>query len=360
MRLRPRCARVRQTIPQDTEGGLIFVRGWALGLAGLLVALGAVAAAQAQSFTGRTVVVLVGNPPGGGYDRFARIVARHLPRYLPGNPGVVVQNMPGAGGIIAANHLYNVVRDDGYILGLFNRNLVIAQLAGVEELRLDMRRWQWVGNLAAETYVFAIRSDLPYRHILDLRRADPPLVVGSTGPGTGSHDYPLALKAFLRLNLRIVSGYQGTGEVALAVERREVDGRAGAWSSLLPHIQRGVLRPLVRTLSDNLDPALRALPVDQELASGEVARAVLRLRSMTLKLGRPFVAAPEAPRDLVRAYREAFRRLAQDAAFRAEVERSGFEAAYTSPEECLRTIQEVLSAPPGVQRVFRELFQFGE
>ncbi len=327
-----------------------------------LVVLGvAVAGALGQApFAGRTVVVLVGNPPGGGYDRFARIVARHLPRYLPGNPAVVVQNMPGAGGIVAANHLFNVARTDAYTLGLFNRNLVIAQLAGVQELRVDMRRWNWVGNLAGETYVFAVRSDLPYRQVLELRRADPALAVGSTGPGTGSHDYPLALKAFLRLNLRIISGYQGTGEVALAVERRELDGRAGAWSSLLPHIQRGLLRPLVRTLSDNTDPQLRALPVDQDLATGDVARAVLRLRSITLKLGRPFVAAPGAPGDLVRMYQEAFRRLAQDAAFRSEIERNGFEPAYTSPEECLGTVQEVLSAPPGVQRVFRELFQFGE
>jgi tripartite-type tricarboxylate transporter receptor subunit TctC len=325
-----------------------------------VLAVGAGGALGQPPFAGRTVTVLVGNPPGGGYDRFARIVARHLPRYLPGNPTVVVQNLPGAGGIVAANHLFHVARTDAYTLGLFNRNLVIAQLAGVQELRVDMRRWNWIGNLAGETYVFAIRSDLPYRHVLELRRADPPLAVGSTGPGTGSHDYPLALKVFLRLNLRIFSGYQGTGEVALAVERRELDGRAGAWSSLLPHIQRGLLRPLVRTLSDNPDPQLRALPVDQDLATGDLARAVLRLRSITLKLGRPFVAAPGVPGDLVRLYQDAFRRLAQDAAFRSEVERSGFEPAYTSPEECLRTVQEVLSAPPGVQRVFRELFQFGE
>ncbi len=141
----------------------------AVGL--LFVAVvGSVAAAQAP-FAGRTVTILVGNPPGGGYDRFARLVARHLPRYLPGSPAVVVQNMPGAGGIVAANHLYNVLRTDGYTLGLFNRNLVIAQLAGVQELRVDMRRWHWLGNLAGETYVFAIRADLPYRHVLDLRRA---------------------------------------------------------------------------------------------------------------------------------------------------------------------------------------------
>ncbi len=117
---------------------------------------------------------------------------------------------------------------------------------------------------------------------------------------------------------------------------------------------------MVRTASDNPDPRLRAIPVDQDLAPGELARSVFRLRSITLKLGRPFVAPPEAPADLVRLYREAFRRMANDPTFRAEVGRGGFEPAYTSPEECLRTIQEVLSAPPGVQRVFKELFQFGE
>jgi tripartite-type tricarboxylate transporter receptor subunit TctC len=213
--------------------------------AGILFALSlasGVGLAQAP-FAGKTVTVLVGNPPGGGYDRLARVVARHLGRHLPGNPTVVVQNMPGAAGIVAANHLYHVARPDGLTLGLFNQNMVFGQLLQVEGLRVDMRKWQWVGSVTRETDVFVIRADLPYRHILDLRRADPPLAVGATGPGSGSYDFPLVLKAFLKLNVRIVSGYPGRSDIMLAIERKELDGVAGSWSSLVSFVRRGLVRP---------------------------------------------------------------------------------------------------------------------
>jgi len=326
---------------------------WGLALAALLVALPA--GAQAP-FAGKTVTILVGYTPGGGYDRVARIVARHLPKHLPGNPTVVVQNMPGANSIVAANHLYNVARADGFMIGLFNRNLVLGQLVGVEGMRLDVRRFQWIGSPAEETDVFAIRADLPYRHVLELRRADPPLAIGATGPGANTYDFPLVLKAFLKLNLRIISGYPGSADIMLAIERKEVDGRAGSWSSLKRFVQRGLIRPLVRTPSDN--PELRALPVDQDLVTEAVPKAVLKLRAIPNKLGRPFVAGPAAPTDLVRLYREAFRRLTHDREFVAEAERAGVEVAFTSAEEIQKMFDEVFSTPPGVVRVFKEFFRF--
>jgi tripartite-type tricarboxylate transporter receptor subunit TctC len=286
---------------------------WPFGVALLvlgvsLLLFGLPATAQPQ-LTGRTVTILVGYTAGGGYDRFARIVARHLPRYLPGTPAVVVQNMPGAESVVAANHLFNAARPDGLTIGLFNRNLVFAQLVGVAGVRFDVRRWQWIGNLAEETDVFVIRADLPYRHILELRQAEPPVVVGATGPGANTYDYPLALRAFLRLNLRIVSGYPGGADINLAMERKEVDARAGSSSSMLLLADRGLVRPLVRTPSEN--PRLRGIPVDQDLVS-------------------------------------------------EPAERAGFEISYRPGEVCLRTVQEVLATPPGVVRIFKELFRFGE
>ncbi len=322
----------------------------------LLVA-GLPALAQAP-FAGKTVTILVGYPAGGGYDRVARIVARHLGRHLPGNPGVIVQNMPGANSIVAANHLYNLPRPDGLTIGLFNRNLVLGQLVGVEGMRVDMRKWQWIGSPAEETDVFAIRADLPYRHILDLRRAEPPLAIGATAPGSGSYDFPLVLKAFLRLNLRIVSGYPGRSAIMLAIERKELDGVAGSWSSLVSFVRRGLVRPLVKTPSEN--PELREVPSDVDLVTDPMAKAVLQLHAVPNRIGRPFVAPPGAPPELVRLYREAFRRLGEDPAFRSEAERLGFEVVYTPAEAVLRVINEVLNSPPSVVRVFRSFFRFGE
>lgn len=330
---------------------------WVAGVTGTLALLSGIAVAQAP-FAGKTVTVLVGNPPGGGYDRLGRVVARHLGRYLPGNPAVVVQNMPGAAGVVAANHLYNVARPDGLTLGLFNQNMVFGQLLGVEGLRVDMRRWQWVGSLTRETDVFTIRADLPYRHILDLRRADPPVAVGATAPGSGSYDFPLVLKAFLRLNLRIVSGYAGRSDIILAIERKEVDGVAGSWSSMASYARRGLVRVLVKTPSEN--PDLKDVPSDVDLVSEPTPRAVLQLHAVPNRMGRPFVLPPGVPGDLVRAYREAFRRLAEDPAFRSEAERLGFEVVYTPAETVLKIVQEVLESPPGVVRVFKSFLRFGE
>ncbi len=325
----------------------------------VLLALGLGIASFAQApFAGKTVVIVVGNPPGGGYDRLARLVARHLGRYLPGNPAVVVQNMPGAAGIVAANHLYHVARPDGLTIGLFNQNMVFGQLLQVEGLKADMRKWQWIGSLTRETDVFVIRADLPYRHILDLRRAEPPLAIGATAPGSGSYDFPLVLKAFLKLNLRIVSGYPGRSAIMLAIERKELDGVAGSWSSLVSFVRRGLVRPLVKTPSEN--PELREVPSDVDLVTDPMAKAVLQLHAVPNRIGRPFVAPPGTPPELVRLYREAFRRLAEDPAFRSEAERLGFEVVYTPAEAVLRVINEVLNSPPSVVRVFRSFFRFGE
>lgn len=333
----------------------------ALLVCAFLVAGWGVSRASAQApFAGKTVTLVVGFPPGGGYDRLARIVARHLPKYLPGSPTVVVQNMPGAGSLMAANHVYNVLRSDAFTLGLFNRNLVLAQLAGVEGMRVDLRRWQWVGSLAQETSVLAVRADLPYRHVLDLRRADPPPVIAATGTGDITYQVPLMYKVFLRLNVRLVTGYSGSSEIFLAIEKKEADGIGVSWTSLRPHAQRGLVRPLVRSLPGTpRDPELRDVPVAGELVTDPVGRAVLRLQDAPDRMARAFVAPPDADPAWVRLYREAFQRMAADREFLSEVERAGFEPAFLSGEQCRRLVEEALRAPASVVRVFKELFRFG-
>ncbi|MDR7534469.1 MAG: tripartite tricarboxylate transporter substrate-binding protein, partial [Armatimonadota bacterium] len=247
-------------------------------LAVLVLLASATAGAQPQpSLAGKTVTIVVGYAAGGGYDRIARMVARHLPKYLPGNPTTIVQNMPGANSIVAANHVYSVARPDGLTLGLFNRNLVVGQLMKVEGMRFDMLRFGWVGSIASETTVLAIRADLPYRQAIDLRRADPAVIIGATGPGANTYDFPLLLKALAGFNLRIISGYPSSADIMLAVERREVDGRAGSYSSLKPFIDRGLVRAVVRARATV--PAIRALPVDEDLVTEPRAKAVMRLRS---------------------------------------------------------------------------------
>src|SRR4051812_45815758 len=220
--------------------------------------------AGAQDFAGKTVTIVVGYKAGGGYDATARLLARYLPKHLPGKPTVIVQNMPGGNSIIAANHMYNVARPDGLTIGTFNRNLPIAQLTGVEGVKFDMRKFAWVGSAANETTILAIRTDLPYKTFEELRKAKEPVVIGSTGPGANTHDFPLLLKDLLGVNLKIVSGYSSSADIMLAVERKEVDGRAGSFTSLRPFIERNLVKPIVRARST--EPGLENLPVDESFA----------------------------------------------------------------------------------------------
>src|SRR5262249_38689595 len=178
----------------------------ALGLAALaLVALVAgCKKAEAPYYEGKTITIVVGYKPGGGYDATARLLSRYLPKYIPGTPTVIVQNMPGANSLIAANYVYAQAKPDGLTIGTFNRNLPIGQLLAVEGVKFDMLKFAWIGSAASETTVLAIRNDLPYKTFDDLKKAKDPIVVGATGPGANTYDFPLLLKEFLGVNLKLV------------------------------------------------------------------------------------------------------------------------------------------------------------
>lgn len=337
------------------------MRGLApLVLAGLLLvgALPAIlppAAAQ-QSFSGRTVTIIVGYAPGGGYDRMARMVARSMPKYLPGNPTVIVQNMPGANSLVAANHVYSVARTDSLTIGVFNRNLVLGQLVKVEGVRFDMSKFAWIGSPANENTILAIRSEMPHRTFDDLKRARDPVIIGATGPGANTFDFPLLLKAFLGANFRIITGYPSSADIMLAIERKEVEGRAGSYASIKPFLDRGIVRALVRSRASV--PAIEKLPVDEELTSDPRAKQVMALRSVPEIIGRPFVSPPGTPAEVVRALREALHKVTQDREFIDEATRAGFDIEYVNGDQALRVTQQVLNAPADVVRVFAQFFKF--
>jgi tripartite-type tricarboxylate transporter receptor subunit TctC len=325
-------------------------------LAALLVAVLEPVTAQQPSYAGKTVTIIVGYAPGGGYDRMARMVGRYLGKYLPGNPTVIVQNMPGANSIVAANHVYTTARPDGLTAAIFNRNLPLGQLVKVEGVRYDMTKFAWIGSMSSETTILAIRSDLPYRTWTDLQRAEPALVVGATGPGANTYDFPLLLRAFLKLNLKIISGYPSSSDIMLAIERREADGRAGSYSSIKAFLDRGLVRPIIRARASI--PEIARLPADEDLAPDARAKAVMALRSTPEVIGRPFVTAPGTPPELVNALREGFAKVSQDRDFLAEATRAGFDIEFVGGDAALKIIRDVLNSPPDVVRIFSQFFKF--
>ena len=324
----------------------------------MLAAALPLAAAGQSDFSGKTVTIIVGYKAGGGYDATARMLARHLPKHLPGKPTVIVQNMPGANSIIAANHMYNVAKPDGLTIGTFNRNLPIAQLTKVEGVKFDVTKFRWIGSAANESTVLAIRTDLPYKNFEELRKAKEPVVIGSTGPGANTHDFPLLLKDLVGVNFKIVSGYSSSADIMLAVERKEVDGRAGSFTSLRPFIERGLVRPIIRARTT--EPGIDKLPVDESFAPNPKARAIMALRSAPEQVARPYVMPPKTPAEIVKLMREAFAKTIDDPECVAEGKKSKMDLEFTPGDQAQKILAEVMNQPKDIVQEFARYIKFGE
>jgi tripartite-type tricarboxylate transporter receptor subunit TctC len=313
---------------------------------------------SATSYEGKTLTIVVGYKPGGGYDRYARLIGKYLPKYLPGNPTVVIQNMPGANSIIAANHLFSVAKPDGLTIGTFNNGLVIAQLTKVEGVKYDLTKLSWLGSAASDAAILAIRSDLPYKTAADLRKAKEPIVIGATGPGSSTYDFPALLKEFAGFNFKLVSGYSSSADVMLAIERKEVDGRGGSYASILPFISRGLVRPLIRTRVRVAE--IEKLPVDEELATSPKGKALMAIRSAPEAIYRPYAAPPGVPEPTLRTLRDAFAKVLKDKDLLAEAEKGKLPIDYVGAEEALKIVREVLGQPPEIAQEIAKYIKFGE
>jgi tripartite-type tricarboxylate transporter receptor subunit TctC len=327
-----------------------------VALAAVLAALPL--AAAAQSFAGKTVTIVVGYKAGGGYDATARLLARYLPKHIPGKPTVIVQNMPGANSIIAANHVYAVAKPDGLTIGTFNRNLPIAQLTSVQGVKFDITKFQWIGSAANETTILAIRTDLPYKNFDELRKATKEIVIGSTGPGANTHDFPLLLKELLGVKIKLVSGYSSSADIMLAIERKEVDGRAGSLTSIRPFIDRNLVRPIIRARST--EPGLEKLPSDESFAPTPRAKAIMALRSAPEQVARPYVLPPATPADIVKVMREAFAKAIKDPELEKEGEKSKLDLEFTPGDEAVKILRDVMHQPKDIVDEFSKYIKFGE
>src|SRR5437762_284150 len=215
---------------------------------GLSVALAPVSAqAQADFYKGKTVTVVVGSRVTGTLALAAQIVARHLGQHIPGNPTSILRQMPGGAHLNATNYVFNVAEADGLTILAANPAVATAQLMKVAAVRFDVRKFEWLGSSGAEGAMFSIRPDLPYKTFQELKGAQQELIVGTTGPGSNSHDVPLLLKEFAGLQLKLITGYAANPDIRLALERKEVD----SWTSMATTIrlaaERGIVRPLVRS-----------------------------------------------------------------------------------------------------------------
>jgi tripartite-type tricarboxylate transporter receptor subunit TctC len=321
------------------------VRRWGLLACCLVAGLAPQAAlAQADFYRGKTVTVVVGTRVGGSIGNTSLIVSRHLGRYIPGNPTVILRQMPGGAHLNATNHVFNVAEADGLTILGSNPAIAMGQLSKVQAVRFDVRQFQWLGSTGPDGTLFAIRSSLPYKSFKELQAAKEDIVVGSTGPGSNSHDVPLLLKEFAGARFKLLSGFQANGDIRLALERGEADG----WSALATPIRQaaaaGTVRPLVRGRSPV--KGFEHLPVDQDLTPPGIGRSLMIIRGTPLAIGKPFAVRPGVPADRVAMLREAFAKVVRDPQFLADAEKMQIDIDPLSAEQVTKDFAAMMNQPP--------------
>jgi tripartite-type tricarboxylate transporter receptor subunit TctC len=317
----------------------------------------------ADFYAGKTVQLIIGYAPGAGYDEYARLLGRHIGRHIPGRPTIVVQNMPGAGSIRAANYLYNVAPKDGTTIGGFARGVFLDPLLGrTEGNRYDAAKFGWLGSITSDAGVCAFRSDAGINSWADMRSK--PYKVGGTGAGADSDVFANLLRRMFNLPMQLVLGYQGGAETALALMRREVDGRCGWSLSTLMSVNKDLYLTgqvkVVLLLSDKRVREFPDAPTAMEVAENDSQRAILKLAIARQNMARPYVAPPGLPPERLAALRSAFDATMVDAEFLADARRANLEVRPTSGPEVDTLIAQVYATSPDIVKRAAEFMKEGQ
>jgi tripartite-type tricarboxylate transporter receptor subunit TctC len=331
-----------------------------LGLAGT-----AQADAVSDFYRGKVVTLVVGYGSGGGYDVYGRLVATHLGRHIPGNPTVVLQNMPGAGSLRSVNYLYNTAPKDGTTIATFARDMPLLGLIGNNaNVRFDPRKLTWLGSsssYANDAYLLFTRKDAAVKSIADARvSGGPPLVLGGTAEGATGNDISTVLRDALGLNIRIIAGYPDSNALFLAADRKETDGRfvgLSAVSSSHPEWLKpeGGMQILLQFARLTRHPKFPDVPTARELATNDRARALIALAELPYRLSRPFAAPPGLPADRAKALQAAFLAVHQDPQYLEQAGRLKVDVSPIGGEEVLQAIEGIAGAPPDLLDYMKKL-----
>ncbi len=340
-----------------------------------LIAAAAIAlsgfAAQAQTnaiadfYKGRNITILVGYGTGGGYDVYARVISRHFGKHVPGNPNMVVQNMPGAGSLRATNHLYVNAPKDGTMFGTFACNMpLMGVLGGNPNVQFDARKFTWLGSPSStqdDAYMLFVRRNAKTNTIEDARARDKdPIILGGTAEGATGNDVALLIRDTLGLNFKLIAGYPDSGALFIAIERGELDGRfvgLSAVSSNKPDWLKpgGPVKALLQFARVKRHPNYPDVPTARELATTDRARQLIELAEIPYMLSRPYAAPPGVPADRAKALQNAFMETTRDKEFLAETEKLGLDVSPVGAEEAMQMLDLLAAAPNDLKEQLRKL-----
>lgn len=312
---------------------------FAIAIAALSGMEPAAAENAADFYRGKQISVMIGYGPGGGYDTYSRLLARHFSAHVPGNPTVVPQNRPGAGSIRLANELYNALPADGTVIGMIGDVLLIKQVVGESGLKFDAKGFNWIGRLAVTDPVLVVRPDSPALTIDDIRRTE--LSIGVPGAGSATAQNVAVVNYLLGTKFKIVSGYPSSTEVRLAVERGEVHGSGSVlWGISKEWVKRNKLRILYQVSVEKF-PDLPDVPRLIDLGRTEGERRLLRFFGSYVEVGRSVLAPPKVPGDRVAVLRSAFTKMAKDPAFLADAKKAKLDLNILPGDDLQTAIAEV-------------------
>jgi tripartite-type tricarboxylate transporter receptor subunit TctC len=307
--------------------------------------------AQAQEeafFKDKTIRIIVGSAPGGGYDAYARLVGEHMRRHIPGNPQIVVQNMTGAGSLVAMNHIANVAPKDGTVIGAVNALMTTMPLLKPDQAKFDPRKMNWIGSTLREFHIGLVRSNSPVKTIADTQKIEIPVA----GTGGSTSTYPVLTNAILDTKFKVVQGYPGTAQGMLAMERGEVDGLIGITWASIKATQAAALRDgKVRVLAQfalRKHPELPNIPLVLDLAKTPQDAAAMRLVFSAQEVGRPWVAPEGVPPKTVAILRKAFDDTMADPELRADAAKRKLDLDPTPGADIQAVVEDMYKTPPAV------------
>jgi tripartite-type tricarboxylate transporter receptor subunit TctC len=322
--------------------------------------LACVACGSTGGGSSETLTIVVGSGAGGGFDTTARLVSRHIGRHIPGNPTVIVQNMPGGGGLVAANYIFNAAPKDGSVIGLFHEAQVMNQLTGGEGVEFDLRQFNWLGSSYVDPNVCIIRDDAPVKAFAEMVGGTTPVSVGGTGPGSNTYDAPRVLAAATGASLKAVAGYPTTNDVRIGVERGEIQGMCLGWESVQSASSEWLERKYAHVFVQNGTTRHRDLPdvpLAMEFARSDDERRLLRLVDAPGAMAKPFALPPGVEPGRVETLRKALMDTYGDAAFLAEAKTMKLDFQPKDAAGIRRILDDVLATPPEIAARYREIIQ---
>lgn len=322
----------------------------------LLIIPASASEAVEDFFRGRTITSIVPFGPGGGYAIYNQIMTRHLGRFLPGNPQIVPQYMPGAGGIVASNYVYNIARRDGSLMAMVSDAVALASVIDADKIKYKVNEFIWIGAIERVNNVLAARADTGARTFNDLLQKE--VIVGASGPGSPTSLLPTLINWMQPTKIKIVEGYDGINPMFISIERSEISGATISWTIFKTlrkeWFDKGFLVPLVQfgSVKDN---DLPDVPLALDLARTAEQRAVTRFMASNVDVGRSFILPPGVPAERVAAFRAAFDKMVKDPAFKEEITKAGFQLSPASGQDVQAAVAEATNLDESVVKLIREL-----